>query len=176
MMVEQKGELEQEKTERPMTLIQKTIIIGFVGGVFWSLIGYLAYFFHFSEISPNMILIPWVAGDWKYGKAGNYAAIVLIGIISIAAALLYYAFLRKIAGMWAGMVYGVVLWMMVFYLFNPLFPNVQPVADLEANTIITTLCLYILYGVFVGYSISFEAQEMNRPASNVGKEAANEGN
>ncbi|WP_025948972.1 YqhR family membrane protein [Geobacillus thermocatenulatus] len=176
MMAEQKGELEQEKTERPMTLIQKTIIIGFVGGVFWSLIGYLSYFFHFSEISPNMILIPWVAEDWKYGKAGNYAAIVLIGIISIAAALLYYAFLRKIAGMWAGMVYGVVLWMVVFYLFNPLFPNVQPVADLETNTIVTTLCLYILYGVFVGYSISFEAQEMNRPASNVGKEAENEGN
>ncbi|OKO91180.1 hypothetical protein BRO54_2881 [Geobacillus proteiniphilus] len=44
MMAEQKGKLEQEKTERPMTLIQKTIIIGFVGGVFWSLIGYLSYF------------------------------------------------------------------------------------------------------------------------------------
>ncbi|KPD01144.1 hypothetical protein LR69_00629 [Geobacillus sp. BCO2] len=47
MMAEQKGELEQEKTERPMTLIQKTIIIGFVGGVFWSLIGYLSLFFPF---------------------------------------------------------------------------------------------------------------------------------
>ncbi len=174
-MAEQKEKLEQEKTERPMTLMQKTIIIGFVGGVFWSLIGYLAYFFHFSEISPNMILIPWVAGGWKYGKAGNYAAIVLIGLISIAAALLYYALLRNIRGMWAGGLYGAALWAVVFYLFNPLFPNVHPVADLEANTIITTLCLYILYGVFVGYSISFETQEMNRPSPNVGKEAAREG-
>ncbi|OKO91179.1 hypothetical protein BRO54_2880 [Geobacillus proteiniphilus] len=100
---------------------------------------------------------------------------MLIGIISIAAALLYYALLRNICGMWAGILYGAALWMIVFYLFNPLFPNVQPVADLEINTIVTTLCLYILYGVFVGYSISFETQEMNRLSSSSGKEAANEG-
>ncbi|AKU25729.1 hypothetical protein AVP43_02940 [Geobacillus stearothermophilus] len=175
MMAEQKGKLEQEKTERPMTLVQKTIITGFVGGVFWSLMGYLAYFFNFSEISPNMVLIPWVAGDWKYGRAGNYAAIVLIGIISIAAALLYYAMLRNIRGMWAGMLYGAALWVVVFYLLNPLFPNVKPVADLETNTVITTLCLYILYGVFVGYSVSFEAQEMNRPSPSAEPQAAKEG-
>ncbi|WP_445612685.1 YqhR family membrane protein [Geobacillus sp. YF-1] len=175
MMAQQNGTLEQEKTERPMTLIQKTIIIGFVGGVFWSLIGYLAYFFNFSDISPNMILIPWVAGDWKYGKAGNYAAVVLIGILSIGAALLYYALLRNVRGMWAGMVYGAGLWAVVFYLFHPLFFHVQPVAKLDANTVITTLCLYILYGVFVGYSISFEAQEMNQPSASEGKEAAKEG-
>ncbi|OXB91023.1 hypothetical protein B9L21_03910 [Geobacillus uzenensis] len=175
MMAEQKGKLEQEKRERPMTLLQKTLIIGFVGGVFWSLIGYLAYFFNFSEISPNMVLIPWVAGDWKYGKTGNYVAIALIGVISIAAALLYYALLRNIRGMWAGILYGAALWAVVFYLFNPLFPNVQPVADLEPNTVITTLCLYILYGVFAGYSISFETQEMNRPSQSAGKEAAKEG-
>jgi uncharacterized membrane protein YagU involved in acid resistance len=99
----------------------------------------------------------------------------LIGVISIAAALLYYALLRKIRGMWPGILYGAALWVVIFYLFNPLFPNVQPVADLNMNTVITTLCLYILYGVFVGYSISFETQEMNRGSQSAGKEAAKEG-
>jgi hypothetical protein len=161
-MAENQEQPEQNKKERPMSLLLKTVITGFVGGVFWSLIGYLGYFFHFSEISPNMILTPWVAGDWKYGKLGNYVAILLIGLLSILVALIYYATLRKIKGMWAGILYGVAWWLIVFYVLNPLFPNLETVSHLQRNTIITTLCLYILYGVFIGYSISFETQEMNR--------------
>ncbi|EZP76108.1 hypothetical protein H839_12564 [Parageobacillus genomosp. 1] len=161
-MAENPEQLEQNQKERPMSLLLKTVITGFVGGVFWSLIGYLAYFFHFSEISPNMILIPWVAGDWKHGKIGNYIAILLIGLLSILVALIYYAALRRIKGMWAGVLYGVAWWLIVFYVLNPLFPNLETVSHLQRNTIITTLCLYILYGVFIGYSISFATQEMNR--------------
>jgi uncharacterized membrane protein YagU involved in acid resistance len=127
--------------------------------VFWSLLGYLAYFFHFTELSPNMILLPWAIGDWKYGKTGNYIAIFLIGLLSILVALLYYAFFRKMKSMWVGIVYGVALWFIVFYVLNPLVPSLQSVSKLERNTIITTICLYILYGVFIGYSISFETQE-----------------
>ncbi|SFA44935.1 Conserved membrane protein YqhR [Parageobacillus thermantarcticus] len=161
-MAENQAQFEQNKRERPMSLLMKVMIIGFIGGVFWSLLGYLAYFFHFTEISPNMILLPWVAGDWKYGKLGNYIAIFLIGLLSILVALIYYVVLRQIKGMWAGVLYGFVLWLAVFYGLNPLFPNLEAVAQLERNTIITTLCLYVLYGVFIGYSISFETQEMNR--------------
>lgn len=161
-MAENQEQFEQNKRERPLSLLMKVVITGFVGGVFWSLLGYLAYFFHFTEISPNMILIPWVAGDWKYGKLGNYIAIFLIGLLSILVALIYYAVLKRIKGTWAGVLYGFVLWLAVFYGLNPLFPNLETVARLERNTIITTLCLYILYGVFIGYSISFETQEMNR--------------
>jgi hypothetical protein len=161
-MAENQVQYEQNKRERPMSILMKVVITGFVGGVFWSLLGYLAYFFHFTEISPNMILFPWVAGDWKYGKLGNYIAIFLIGLLSILVALIYYVALKQIKGMWGGILYGVVLWLIVFYGLNPLFPNLEAVSHLERNTIITTLCLYILYGVFIGYSISFEMQEMNR--------------
>jgi Conserved membrane protein YqhR len=161
-MSENKKQFEQNKRERPMSLLMKVMITGFVGGVFWSLLGYLAYFFHFTEISPNMILTPWGVGDWKYGKLGNYIAIFLIGLLSILVALIYYAVLKQIKGMWGGILYGVVLWLIVFYGVNPLLPNLESVSHLERNTIITTLCLYILYGVFIGYSISFETQEMNR--------------
>ncbi|WP_199425713.1 YqhR family membrane protein [Thermaerobacillus caldiproteolyticus] len=155
-------QLEQNKREQPMSLLMKVMITGFVGGVFWSSLGYLAYFFHFTELSPNMILHPWALGDWKYGKLGNYIAIFLIGLISILVAFIYYAFFKQMKSMWAGIFYGVALWFIVFYVLNPIFPNLQPVSELERNTIVTTICLYILYGVFIGYSISFEAQEMNR--------------
>jgi preprotein translocase subunit SecG len=152
-------QLEQNKREQPMALWMKAAITGFVGGVFWSLLGYLAHFFHFTELSPNMILLPWNIGDWKYGKTGNYLAIFLIGVLSIAVALLYYVLLRKIKSMWAGVGYGIALWVIVFYVLNPFLPGLRSVSQLERNTVITTICLYILYGLFIGYSISFETQE-----------------
>ncbi|MBB5325246.1 hypothetical protein HNQ34_002346 [Anoxybacillus tepidamans] len=152
-------QLEQNKREQPMSLWMKAIITGFFGGVFWSLVGYLAHFFHFTELSPNMILFPWNIGDWKYGKAGNYLAIFLIGLLSIIVALLYYVLFRKMQSMWIGIVYGVALWVIVFYVLNPFLPSLRSVSQLERNTVITTICLYILYGLFIGYSISFETQE-----------------
>ena len=73
--------------------------------------------------------------------------------------------LKQVRGMWAGIVYGAVLWAVVFYLFNPMFPDVQTVAELKRETIVTTLCIYLLYGLFVGYSISFEYNELNSEKS-----------
>jgi hypothetical protein len=155
-------QLEQNQKERPMSLIMKVVITGFFGGAFWSLLGYFAYTFHFTELSPNMILLPWAVGDWKYGRLGNFLSIFLIGILSILVALVYYAFFKNMKNIWAGVVYGVALWALIFFVFNPLFPNLQSVAELNRDTTITTICLYILYGVFIGYSISFEAAEHER--------------
>jgi hypothetical protein len=156
------SQLEQNQKEEPMSLIMKVIITGFFGGVFWSFLGYCAYTFNFTEISPNMILLPWAVGDWKYGRLGNYISIFLIGILSILVALVYYALFKNMKSIWAGVVYGVALWALIFYVLNPLFLNFHSVAELKRDTIITTICLYILYGVFVGYSISFEAAEHKR--------------
>lgn len=168
-MKDNEQSLDQNKREQPMSLLMKAAITGFVGGIFWSLVGYLAYFFHFTELSPNMLLLPWNVGDWKYGKTGNYVAIFLIGLLSILVALLYYVTLRRMKSMWAGIGYGVALWGVVFYVINPLLPELRSVAELEPNTVITTICLYMLYGLFIGYSISFETQEseyMQTPATN----------
>ncbi len=43
-----------------------------------------------------------------------------------------------------------------FYLLQPVFPNIPPLTDLNMYTIVSTICLYILYGTFVGYSISYD--------------------
>lgn len=47
------------------------------------------------------------------------------------------------------------------FCFNPIFPDVRTVTELTSDTIITTICIYLLYGLFVGYSISFEYNELN---------------
>lgn len=152
---------EQNKREKPVSQIGKVITTGFIGGVFWSLLAYFASILNFTEISPNLILQPIALGDWKYGTLGEFISIVLIGLISIGAALAYYAILKRFTSMWIGIAFGAALWGLVFFLLNPIFPNLQTVFELPRGTIITTICLYILYGVFVGYSISFDYNELN---------------
>ncbi|MCM3650355.1 YqhR family membrane protein [Metabacillus litoralis] len=153
--------LEQNKKEPPVSSVNKAIVTGFIGGVFWSLLAYLAYILNFTEISPNLILQPFALGDWKNGTLGNFIGVVLIGILSIGAALIYYAILKRFTSMWVGIIYGAVLFALVFFLLNPIFPNLQTVFELPRGTVVTTVCIYILFGVFVGYSISFDYNELN---------------
>lgn len=153
--------LEQNKKEAPVSQIGKVMTIGFIGGILWSLLAYFAAVLNFTEISPNLLLQPIALGDWKDGMLGNFVSIALIGIISIGVALVYYAILRRFTSMWIGIAFGALLWGLVFFLLNPIFPNLKTVFELQRITIVTTICLYILYGVFVGYSISFDYNELN---------------
>jgi hypothetical protein len=157
-----KEQLEQNQREKPLSPVAKAIVTGVVGGIFWSLIGYLAYIFNFSKLGPALVLQPWGVGEWKSEVLGQFVGIAAIGLLSIPVALIYKGLFSKIEGMWLGMVYGVGLWAFVFFILNPLFPDLQSVKELGWDTNITSVCLYILYGVFIGYSISFDYKEMIR--------------
>lgn len=158
-MAEEK-KLEQNQREKPMSFITLVIVTGLIGGIFWSGLGYLAYVFNLTSIRPNVILEPWTIGDWKEGWLGTVISIVMIGGISVVPALIYYAFLRKFPSIWVGAGFGIVLFLIVFFVLNPIFPGINSFKELERNTIITSICFYILYGVFVGYSISYEETEI----------------
>ena len=149
-----------DKPGESIPFIGRVMITGFTGGVFWSLLGYLAYVLNLTEISPNLLLQPFILGEWKNGAMGNFVAVFCIGFLSIGTALLYYFVLKRFSSMFVGLAYGLALWALVFFLLNPIFPNLKSVLELERLTTVTTICLYILYGVFVGYTISFEHNEL----------------
>ncbi|WP_251551343.1 YqhR family membrane protein [Neobacillus muris] len=134
---------------------------GLFGGVFWSAIWYISYFFHLTEIRPNGILEPWAAGDWKYGWGGSMLSILLLGIISVCVSFIYFALLRKFNGIWVGMAYGLILFLIVYFVLNPLLPGIKQITDLSRNTVITSICLFALYGIFIGYSIQYEHESRN---------------
>lgn len=159
-MEENQDNLEQNQREKPMSFLAMTIITGLFGGIFWSALAYLAYIFNFTEIRPNVILEPWALGKWKEQWLGTVISIIAIGLFSVGAALVYYAAMRKINSIWAGAAFGIALFLLVFYVLNPIFPGIKPFWDLSRNTLITSACFYILYGVFVGYSISYEENEI----------------
>nr|WP_295975550.1 YqhR family membrane protein [uncultured Bacillus sp.] len=154
-MAEDQNQKEELK-EKPMSFMTLVILTGIVAGMFFSGMAYFAYILNFTKIPPRVILEPWALGDWKGSWLGTVISILLYGGISIIAALIYYAFLRKINSMWAGIGYGLALFLLVFFVLHPLFPGIEPFNQLELNTIVTSVCFYALYGLFVGYTISYE--------------------
>lgn len=155
------GEKNSEKNQnaKPLSLTATTAITGFVGGLFWGAIALFAHFFKFSEISPNTVLEPWTVGAWKSGWLGIVISLLLLGILGIGAAFLYYFTLKQFNNIWTGLLYGAILFVIVFYVLNPLFPSLNHVSELKFNTIVTMICIYLLFGLFVGYSISYEYKQ-----------------
>ncbi len=159
--MEDDKELQQNQREEPMSTGTRTAITGLFGGVFWSLIGYICYLFNFSKIPPNVLLEPWAIGDWKEGVLSQFISVFILGLVSILVAFSYFSMLKKYNQIWVGLFFGLALWGIVFFILNPIFPGIPPIKELDLNTIVTSVCLFILYGVFIGYSISFEKAELN---------------
>ncbi|MGM0844286.1 MAG: YqhR family membrane protein [Bacillota bacterium] len=159
--------LEQNKQEKPLSFIGMVVTTGFAGGILWSGIAYICYMFSFTKLEPNIILEPWAAGNWKDSWLGIVISILAYGLISIGAALVYYAALRKLKSMWVGAGYGLAIMLVVFLVLNPLFPSMKALTDTDYNTLITSACIYILFGVFIGYSISYEENELRHQQEKV---------
>lgn len=151
--------LDQNQGDMILSQSSNTAVTGFVGGVFWGFIGLVCYYFNFTELSPLMILDPWIDGGWKGSWLGVVFSLLLLGIFGIVSAFLYQWVLSNFLSIWVPILYGALLFFFVFYILNPLFPNLNPLRELQRNTIITTFCLYVLFGVFVGYSISYDKRE-----------------
>lgn len=159
-MEPEKKKLEQNDKETPLSFNTKVAIIGFYGGLIWSIIGYFTYLLNFTKYGPALILSPWLLGEWKNKTIGQLIGIGLIALISILVAFGYKFTLAKVKNIWVSILFGIVLWLLVFYLLNPIFPNLEHITKLDKNTLATTLCLYILYGLFIGFSVSFEQHEL----------------
>ncbi len=148
----------------------RSLITGFWGGILFSMAGIFMYYFNFAETAPKTFLLrSWSTAIWTEGWLGDVISVVMTALISIIIAFIYYILLRRVRSMWIGIVYGVILWGIVFYMLHPIFPHVPSLMELKQHTIVSTLCLFILYGTFIGYSISFDHHDMCIRQNNDGK-------
>ncbi|WP_182480470.1 YqhR family membrane protein [Peribacillus asahii] len=141
------------------TVMKDVWIIGLVGGILASLLGMVVHFFHFMEFSPNFILTSWSNRHWVKAWQGSLVTVLLFGIISIIIAFIYYALFKKMKNMIAYILFGILWWVILFFVFRPIFNDLPSVAKMSSDSIVTSMCIFALYGVFIGYSISFEYQE-----------------
>ncbi|MEK3890760.1 YqhR family membrane protein [Bacillus sp. FSL K6-3431] len=151
-------EKENSKEIKPMPLLILTIITGIVGGTVGTIFIYLAHYFHFTSISPAIIISP-IPGAWKAGWIGVVVTIILYNLLSILAALFYYGVLRKKTSLYWGLAYGLAIYILLFIGLPAVIPGMKPFYKLDINTILTELCFFILYGMFIGYTISYEYNE-----------------
>ncbi|MGM9927354.1 MAG: YqhR family membrane protein [Bacillus sp. (in: firmicutes)] len=160
--VNDKKKLDQNKQEQSISQGANVALTGFIGGVFWSALGELAYYFSFTDVGPRSLLSGWLSNRWKEGAVGFFIAVLLCGLLSIIVSYVYYWTLRKTSSLLICIVFGVCLWLLVHLVFSSFLPSMLSIGEMNANTIVTTICLYILYGVFIGISISFDESERKR--------------
>lgn len=138
-------------------LLPRSLLTGFIGGMLWGFVGFVAYYFNFTKLSPTTYLIAsWTDATWAKGWLGNTLAIVGVGCISVIAAFIYYCLFKRIYNLWAGIAYGLLLWLLISYVLHPIFPEINKITTYGKDTITTSACLILLYGLFVGYSISYD--------------------
>lgn len=150
------NEINQQKKNQ-VQIFLRSILTGFVGGIVWTGFATLLYYFNFIQVSPGAILLrTWLSEDWASKWQGEVLAIFLAGFVSIILAIIYFLILRKRSSMWVGVIYGVVLWAVVQFLWIPILYHIPPINEQSMDAIITTICVYILYGLFIGFSISYD--------------------
>jgi hypothetical protein len=135
---------------------------GFFGGLFASVVAYSMHLLNFIPFGPAVLLqyLPtYEFTPWMRGPLGHLIGITIISILSMLVAFLYYVLFRKMDTAWIGVWYGLALWVVVFLGLNQLIPGVKSVGELGWNTNITLVCIFIFYGLFVGYSISYEHKQ-----------------
>lgn len=131
-------------------------IVGLFAGLIWGSLKILLYYFEFTKVEPAFFMRSWYVDGYLQSWRGHIVGLFWLVVMSIAVSLLYAAILRKVRGPWMGILYGLLWWAVLYGLIGPVTGTSESVFTMERNSFWTELSLFVLWGVFIGYSISFE--------------------
>lgn len=146
----------------PTKPVPFSLKIGFFAGIFWGLARWLAAGLHFTYVPQAYLLDPFVPRRWLIGFYWQAAGLGAFIAMSILAALIYVLLLGKLRGPWPGLWFGAVWWALTYAWAGPIVGAVPPLSTIGWNSIVTDFCLYLIWGLFIGYSISFELNNESR--------------
>ncbi|MGG4268309.1 YqhR family membrane protein [Peribacillus simplex] len=161
------GQTQQEN----QSAVYNVLAIGFVGGAVASLIGIIAHYVNFMGFSPKFILTSWSNMAWIDHWLGTVMTILVFGILSVGIAFIYYCLFKRMKSIFSGIFFGVICWALLVFVLKPMFADLPTISKMSSNTIITSVCIFILYGLFVGYSISYDHQEYLRQKNKAKKQS-----
>jgi len=144
-------------------VLGKTFIIGFFGGVFLSVFFGVIHYFNIVEVN---LFHPWKVLFTHYDVTIKWYLypiwIAGYGVLSVPIALVYYL-IGKNRNHWdIGALYGFVL-AVISYIFLPIILYDQHfLQKYLLKTHISFFVLFIIYGVFIGYSISYERARLQK--------------
>jgi len=148
-----------------------SLYIGFFAGLVWGAVKMLEHYLHFTSLPPGFLVEPLYRHSFLLSFQGYIVGWVYFILFSIVAALLYAVILAKAVGPWPGLAYGAVWWAFLYLLIGPLTGMMNWITYLDWNTIITDACLFLVWGLFIGYSfaVEFNKESEREPFSTAGQ-------
>lgn len=150
-----RGRDRQERRQRTNPWLF-SIEIGSFAGLFFGTLRWICYEMKFTTILPGFLLDSFLNQDFLRSGWGIVTGIVSFIVFSIVMALLYKVALGRWRGPWPGIFYGIGWWAIFFGLIGPLLGITGWLYEIGWNTIFTELCVFTLWGLFIGFSIAFE--------------------
>ncbi|MGL4819945.1 MAG: YqhR family membrane protein [Bacilli bacterium] len=147
--------------ESKKSIYAKTVLLGTVGGLLLWFCIVLLDFLQFVEYGPNVFLFMFPFGDWVYDWRGSWISAIFIVSVSILVTFLYFALFRKISTMWIGILYGLALYAVIFFFYFPMLEDSLSWNRTLENDV-DLGCLFVMYGLFIGYSIAYEWNESDK--------------
>ncbi|OCT12410.1 hypothetical protein A8709_31790 [Paenibacillus pectinilyticus] len=132
------------------------LYIGFFAGLIWGAIKIIENYFKFTTIGIGFMAEPFFKHDFFNTWLGLFTGWACFTIFSIFASCLYMFTMWKLRSPMWGLGYGAFWWAILYLLVGPMTGMFYWINQLELNTIISDFCLFLVWGMFVGYSIAIE--------------------
>ena len=132
------------------------IQVGVFAAIIWGAVRGAVYYFHFTQVQPGFLLKPFLDDDVLEGTMGVIWGGVTFLVLSIFVSLLYAFALYKLRGPWPGVAYGALWFTLLYLLYGMLTGAVPPFGKISWDSLWTDFSIFVLWGTFIGYSISFE--------------------
>ncbi|MCZ8516748.1 YqhR family membrane protein [Paenibacillus filicis] len=146
----------KRETVHDTTKWRFAVNVGFFAGLLWGGVKIVEHYFHFTTLSPGFLIEPFYLHSFLSTWQGMLAGWLAFIVFSIVSALIYSVLLAKARGPWCGIWYGLAWWAVIFLILGPVTGTTKWIAYMDLNTVLTDLCLFLLWGLFIGYSITFE--------------------
>lgn len=141
------------KGTNPWTFALNT---GLFAGLLWGGIRIVEYYLKFTKVHPTFLIKPWsnpTFNQTNWGYLTGWAAFI---VFSLVASLLYTLLFRKVKGPWTGLIYGFAWYVLLYIAVGPRTGMMKPIGKIDWNSLITDGSLFLLWGMFIGYTIAYE--------------------
>lgn len=146
--------------KKNMFQILNTLLAALFAGFLIGILQLLLFYFNMIEIDPKSIVESVVFFEIRGNLLTYILYLVINMLISLIIATVYYFLLKRTKGWLSGAIYGIILWV-IFYCFLPfIIVNDMLWNIYQSETTVISLCMSLLYGIFIGYSISYNYNNM----------------
>lgn len=142
---------------------------GLFAGLVWGAVRWLATGLNFTGVSQAFLVDPFVRRANLGGIGWQLLGYALFIAMSVAAAAVYWALLRKLQGPWPGLLFGAGWWLGGYVGLGPPLGAVPPLRQIGWTSLTTDFCLFLVWGLFIGYTIAFSLHDEFRREPGVRK-------